>query len=126
MEVIVVAVIVAVLAGVSIPLYNGYVENSRANAAANAAGSTASFMGACYQADGAPMNGATAFASGQSATGPDTLTCNVTTGSDPQIFVPRDIVVRRVDNTILGRHVDVTAGEEGESSPYAFPAEVTP
>lgn len=46
-EVIVVAVIVAALAGVAIPMYAGYVNSSRSNAAANAAGSVASYMGAC-------------------------------------------------------------------------------
>jgi prepilin-type N-terminal cleavage/methylation domain-containing protein len=51
-EVIVVAVIVAALAAVSVPLYLNYVTSSRANAAANAAGSVASFMGACSNQGG--------------------------------------------------------------------------
>lgn len=45
-EVIVVAVIVAVLAAVAIPLYLGYVESSKANVANNLAGSAASYLAA--------------------------------------------------------------------------------
>jgi type IV pilus assembly protein PilA len=45
-EVIVVAVIVAILAAVAIPLYIGYVNSSRQNVVDNAAGSLASFCGA--------------------------------------------------------------------------------
>ncbi len=48
-EVIVVAVIVAVLAAVAIPLYNGYIRDSRINVANNIAGSVASAAGATYQ-----------------------------------------------------------------------------
>src|SRR5688572_27122868 len=51
-EVIVVAVIVAALAAVAVPLYLGYVDSSRRNAAANAAGSIASFAGACRNSAG--------------------------------------------------------------------------
>jgi prepilin-type N-terminal cleavage/methylation domain-containing protein len=45
-EVIVVAVIVAVLAGVAVLSYNGYIKDSRKNMAANTAGSIASLFGA--------------------------------------------------------------------------------
>ena len=45
-EVIVVAVIVAVLAAVAIPLYLGYIESSKVNVANNIAGSAASFLAA--------------------------------------------------------------------------------
>lgn len=48
-EVIVVAVIVAVLAAVAIPLYNGYIRDSRINVANNIAGSVASAAGATFQ-----------------------------------------------------------------------------
>lgn len=51
-EVIVVAIIVAALAGVAIPMYTSYVTSSRTNAAANAAGSVASFAGACMNQSG--------------------------------------------------------------------------
>lgn len=51
-EVIVVAVIVAILAAVAIPIYQQYVINSGNNAAENAAGSFASFGGACRASGG--------------------------------------------------------------------------
>jgi prepilin-type N-terminal cleavage/methylation domain-containing protein len=51
-EVIVVAIIVAALAGVAIPMYNNYVSTSRSNAAANAAGSLASWLGQCLSLQG--------------------------------------------------------------------------
>jgi len=50
-EVIVVAVIVLVLAAVAIPLYNGYIQDSRRNTASNIAGTLASGFGACIQSD---------------------------------------------------------------------------
>ncbi|HLP42259.1 MAG TPA: prepilin-type N-terminal cleavage/methylation domain-containing protein [Fibrobacteria bacterium] len=51
-EVIVVAVIVAAMAAVAVPMYLGYVQTSRKNSAANAAGSVASFCGACRNSAG--------------------------------------------------------------------------
>jgi prepilin-type N-terminal cleavage/methylation domain-containing protein len=50
-EVIVVAVIVAVLAAVAIPLYNGYIKDSRANVCQNNAASIASAYTAAYAAN---------------------------------------------------------------------------
>ena len=44
-EVIVVAVIIAVISAVAIPLYNGYLKDSRIRTAENVAGSAASFLG---------------------------------------------------------------------------------
>ncbi len=46
-EVIVVAIIVAVLASVAVPIYLSYVQNSKVNQANNIAGAVASFCGAC-------------------------------------------------------------------------------
>lgn len=48
-EVIVVAVIVAVLAAVAIPLYMGYIKDSRINVGDNVAGTLASAAGATVQ-----------------------------------------------------------------------------
>ncbi|MDR2577512.1 MAG: prepilin-type N-terminal cleavage/methylation domain-containing protein [Chitinispirillales bacterium] len=48
-EVIVVAAIVLILAAVAIPMYMGYVRDSRQAAASNAAGSIATFMGTANQ-----------------------------------------------------------------------------
>jgi prepilin-type N-terminal cleavage/methylation domain-containing protein len=50
-EVIVVAVIVAVLAAVAIPLYNGYIRDSRVNVCQNNAASIASSITAALQQD---------------------------------------------------------------------------
>jgi prepilin-type N-terminal cleavage/methylation domain-containing protein len=52
-EVIVVAVIVAVLAAVAIPLYLGYVQRARIQAAENAAGGLASFLAAVRNSENA-------------------------------------------------------------------------
>jgi prepilin-type N-terminal cleavage/methylation domain-containing protein len=49
-EVIVVAVIVAILASVAVPLYLGYVESSRLNVCENAAGAAAAYLGAAGNA----------------------------------------------------------------------------
>jgi len=48
-EVIVVAVIVLILAAVAIPLYNGYIQDSRLSSLENAVGSVAAGLGAAVQ-----------------------------------------------------------------------------
>jgi prepilin-type N-terminal cleavage/methylation domain-containing protein len=75
-EVIVVAIIVAALAGVAIPMYTSYVNTSRQNAAANAAGSIASFMGACVTQSGTATRTGDENTSTEST---DSLTCDATT-----------------------------------------------
>lgn len=47
-EVIVVAVIVAILAAVAIPLYNGYIKQTKTDMCTNAAGAAASYASAAY------------------------------------------------------------------------------
>jgi prepilin-type N-terminal cleavage/methylation domain-containing protein len=74
-EVIVVAIIVAALAGVAIPMYNNYVTTSRSNAAANAAGSVASWLGQCLSQQGAVSGITTSQTSGSA---PITITCTAT------------------------------------------------
>jgi type IV pilus assembly protein PilA len=92
-EVIVVAIIVAALAAVAIPLYNGYVTSSRNNAAANAAGSVASFMGACITQGGtAADTSGTALTDGDDLTGPATLTCFTDT-TLARITIPKDVII---------------------------------
>jgi len=81
-EVIVVAVIVAALAAVAIPLYLSYVDSSRKNAAANAAGSIASFCGACVNS-GATLTPASGVVA-------DSVHCSNNTG----IQIPKDIAVQ--------------------------------
>jgi prepilin-type N-terminal cleavage/methylation domain-containing protein len=79
-EVIVVAVIVAVLAAVAIPLYNGYIRDSRNNVCQNNAASIASTFTAALQQDAAfvPGNaigngGATVTVPAQDPAGPPNI-----------------------------------------------------
>jgi prepilin-type N-terminal cleavage/methylation domain-containing protein len=103
-EVIVVAVIVAVLAAVAIPLYLGYVKDSRINSAANAAGSVATFCGACMSTSGtltpAPNGGTVG----------GTLTCTSANNTITSIQIPTDIEITITPGdanhgTVTGRHV---------------------
>jgi prepilin-type N-terminal cleavage/methylation domain-containing protein len=106
-EVIVVAIIVAALAAVAIPLYNNYVATSRNNAAANAAGSVASFMGACMN-----QQGAVTPASITTATpGPLTLTCTYgTPAATTTIAVPAGITITVSSLTSSPGTVTATSG----------------
>ena len=70
-EVIVVAVIVAILAAVAIPLYTGYVRDSRVKVADNIAGSVASACGGIKAFDPAEIPDG-AFGSGSVITVPGT------------------------------------------------------
>ncbi len=96
-EVIVVAVIIAVLAGVAVPLYLGYVEDSRENSAANAAGAIATFCGACQN-----TAGVLAFA-GSNAAPAVQITCTPTTGSNAtSILKPQAIIINITPPTTPG------------------------
>lgn len=72
-EVIVVAVIVAILAAVAIPIYQGYVDDSNKDQASNTAGSVASFCGACAAKGGVCAQDAT--------TTPPSVTCPASTAT---------------------------------------------
>ena len=117
-EVIVVAVIVAILAGVSIPLYLGYINGTRENAAANAAGSAASFMAACVNQGGVPALPA------MPGNGANPITCTIGGVLSTAVLVVPDQVTLTVvgGNTITGIH---TAGG-GASQPYTFNTAVAP
>jgi len=95
-EVIVVAVIVAALAAVAIPLYLSYVESSRRNAAANAAGSIASFCGACINSGKQIVQPA----------GP--VTGQVTCNNNTSVQIPSDIEITLIDSPrgIKAKHKD--------------------
>lgn len=86
-EVIVVAVIVAAMAAVAVPMYLGYVDSSRKNAAANAAGSIASFCGACVNSGGSVG----VIADGR-------LTCENEATGNTSITIPADINITLVGN----------------------------
>jgi len=93
-EVIVVAVIVAILAAVAIPIYQQYVTDSRANSTSNAGGSIASFMGACVASAGTASPIA-------ATTGPNTITCTRTAGN-VTIAIPPEIQITISSATASG------------------------
>jgi len=80
-EVIVVAVIVAVLALVAIQLYQGYVKDSRQNTAENLAASAAGHVQACIASGGADPGDVTW--AGQSSN-----VCNTSGGNTTTFVVP--------------------------------------
>lgn len=121
-EVIVVAVIVAILAGVSIPLYLGYINESRNNAAVNAAGSAASFAAACVNGSkniNLDENGLTGLANGTvrvTCTDPNSTPANAITAS---LVIPTGIRLRLNQangNAIIGNHT----GGGADSQPFTF------
>lgn len=97
-EVIVVAVIVAVLAAVAIPLYLNYVRDSRINQCENAAGSAASFCGACINASGTVAN--QAYAPGS------TISCMVGGVAHTTMAVPAKITITVGANSVSASHAD--------------------
>lgn len=102
-EVIVVAVIVAAMAAVAVPVYLSYVSNSQLNAATNAAGSAASFLGACGNGGGGfdgdlPTPGEIMGGEGVA------VDCVAGTGDGTSLNVPTDITLEREDNMVRGMH----------------------
>lgn len=88
-EVIVVAVIVAAMAAVAVPMYLGYVASSRKNAAANVAGSVASFCGACRNSAGKLVT-----PTSEGGTGGGEVVCNPLGGGDStSIRIPNEIAI---------------------------------
>ena len=104
-EVIVVAVIVAILAAVASPLYLGYVRDSRINQCENAAGSVASFCGACANISG------TISPTGDVASGA-TITCTnpANAANNTTMIVPARITVNISSATspgvVTATHID--------------------
>lgn len=105
-EVIVVAIIVAALAAVAIPMYTSYVANSRENSASNAAGSVASYMGACInQAGIVSVTAGTIPTAGASAS----LLCTVGSVPGATMQLPAGIVITIsslvATGTVTARHI---------------------
>jgi prepilin-type N-terminal cleavage/methylation domain-containing protein len=98
-EVIVVAVIVAVLAAVAIPLYMGYIRDSRINVCNNIAGTVASACGATRQQD-------TTIAIPSGGAGPLDLTFNGMNSVNNVIHIPDDYTVTITSGagTVLVNH----------------------
>jgi prepilin-type N-terminal cleavage/methylation domain-containing protein len=119
-EVIVVAIIVAALAAVAVPLYLSYVKSSRINAAANTAGSVASFCGACNSA------AKTLNEEGILPTGGGSITCD----NNTNINIPKDIIVTytaastdstgAVPGEISARHVESDSTDASATATYNF------
>ena len=86
-EVIVVAVIVLILAAVAIPLYNGYIQDSRQSTVENAAVAIASAFGAAIQTDG-QIDGKAANAAGGDASGGSFVQITTEAGNTSRIMVP--------------------------------------
>jgi prepilin-type N-terminal cleavage/methylation domain-containing protein len=109
-EVIVVAVIVLILAAVAIPLYQGYITDSRQSAVENAAGSIASALGAgistgsLVRTAGAPTGATISLASATTA-GSIVFASGAAAGGDVSITIPKNMVVG-----IAGCVVTVDAG----------------
>lgn len=117
-EVIVVAIIVAALAAVAIPLYNGYVTSSRNNAAANAAGSVASFMGACINQGGSGAGIAENVATVIPAGG-TTINCiGTAVVPAPTISVPTGITLTVTDLDGPGQAIGLAPG--GANQTYSY------
>ncbi|MDR2578671.1 MAG: prepilin-type N-terminal cleavage/methylation domain-containing protein [Chitinispirillales bacterium] len=83
-EVIVVAVIVLILAAVAIPLYNGYIKDSRVSVASSTAGTIASALGAAVQSN--LISGATLTATIRD----DMVVVPTASGDSTTILLPRD------------------------------------
>jgi prepilin-type N-terminal cleavage/methylation domain-containing protein len=106
-EVIVVAVIVAILAAVAVPLYLQYVDKARLEVVNNACGSAASFFGACLNAGGtaAPATGAVAAGATVTCTAQDIDGNNVVT----YWTCPKRLAATIAAKTVYIEHVDNTA-----------------
>jgi len=122
-EVIVVAVIVLILAAVAIPLYNGYIADSRRNTASNIAGSIASALGALVQAGTAAQ--LTAAESAFDAAGNATAAVPVTVGTGNQIIVPKNFFVTVANSSVhvcwAAKSAAAGDGTTGDcSQPYQY------
>jgi prepilin-type N-terminal cleavage/methylation domain-containing protein len=133
-EVIVVAVIIAVLSAVAIPLYNGYIRDSRRNTAENVAGSAASFIGSHYAMTGGlasvqysedggsanelPADGTWLFSDSDTKT---ELIGTTPDGSTNRFVIPTDIGISidPAEHTIEGVHIAASEGDPNTNAPAA-------
>ena len=92
-EVIVVAVIVLILAAVAIPLYNGYINDSRLSSLENAAGSVATGLGAAIQ------TASTWTGTAATLTGAGLITITSPTEQTSQIIIPKGMDIKPLTTT---------------------------
>ncbi len=117
-EVIVVAVIVAALAAVSVPLYLNYVKSSRSNSAANAAGSVASFMGACIN-QGKSATGI-GISEGTYSAGAATLICDAGETDSTSVNIPTDIAINVSNFSGNGQIQAAHRSGDGDTATYNY------
>jgi len=116
-EVIVVAVIVAILAAVAIPLYTGYVNDSRVSLANSTAGSVASFLAAERNTGGTP----TGYTSGGG-----TIAAGATVGSGTKaVTIPAKVTVvttgtMAAGGTVKASHSDGPASTDAAYVSYSY------
>ncbi|MBD3316625.1 MAG: prepilin-type N-terminal cleavage/methylation domain-containing protein [Chitinivibrionales bacterium] len=131
-EVIVVAVIIAVLSAVAIPLYNGYLRDSRRNTAENVAGSAASFIGSHvamtggidavqYQdgdADPAPLPNNWIYSDSNNKR---QLIGETPDGSTNRFVIPTDIGIKvdQAEEAVVGVHIAASEGDPNTNEPNA-------
>lgn len=115
-EVIVVAIIVAALAGVAIPMYTSYVTSSRENAAANTAGSIASYMGSCINQAGTVASSTITAGTETNGLAAGTLTC---TAGNTKMEVPKNFKINISSFTTSGS-VEATHVGGGAKQTYNY------
>jgi prepilin-type N-terminal cleavage/methylation domain-containing protein len=112
-EVIVVAVIVAILAAVAIPIYQSYLADSRNNSAQNAGGAVASFAGACR----ATNSGNAVIATAPTATAVGSMTCSSNTAST---VLPANITIAVTGSGAAGGTIVATHMVAGTPYTYSY------
>jgi prepilin-type N-terminal cleavage/methylation domain-containing protein len=115
-EVIVVAIIVAALAGVAIPMYTSYVTSSRENAAANCAGSIASYIGSCLNQVAAVTGDITPGTATDGTTGGN-LAC---VAANTSMAYPKGFIIKVTPAFAAGGCVEVTHKDGGAMQKYCF------
>ncbi|MDR3013021.1 MAG: prepilin-type N-terminal cleavage/methylation domain-containing protein [Chitinispirillales bacterium] len=105
-EVIVVAVIVLILAAVAIPLYNGYIRDSRIASVSNAATAIASGLGAAVQTNSADWGPQTTNLAASGAAQNITITAGGAASN--QILLPRDMTLAIGNGQVTVTHARAT------------------
>jgi prepilin-type N-terminal cleavage/methylation domain-containing protein len=118
-EVIVVAIIVAALAGVAIPMYTSYVKTSHTNASANAAGSVASFMGSCINQTGTVTGAGVTAGAFTAGTATIQLDCTAAAGVVSSMQLPANIKFNISALAATGS-VKATHTAGGDTTSYSY------
>lgn len=121
-EVIVVAIIVAALAAVAVPMYANYVTSSRENAAANASGSVASFMGACINQTGVVEGTDISATVETDGTKSASLACKIGTVTSSSMQLPAGIKFKissfSATGSVEAKHIDSKTGSPAQIYKY--------